>query len=130
MQGLWSFTWHEDREISPGVPDLHYSMGPKETHRIGWLELKAKESELTKSIRITVEPSQHQFIPKWAPLMPIHFLIRVRNAVFLIDGIHHRMISSAVRTHDLWSIALMSCDLEELRDALPPELDKLTRIVK
>jgi hypothetical protein len=130
MLGHWSFVWHEDREISPGVPDLHYSMGPKETHRIGWLELKAKDKELSKSARITVEPSQHQFIPKWAPLMPIHFLIRVRNTVFLIDGTRHRMVSSATTTHDLWAMSIMSCGDKELAVALPPELDRLTRIVK
>ena len=48
MAGSWLFTWHEDREISPGVPDLHYVMKPTgeigdigTEYRVGWLELKA-----------------------------------------------------------------------------------------
>lgn len=128
MQGLWSMTWHEDRQVSPGVPDMHYSMGPMTTHRIGWLELKAKETPLSRSNHITVEPSQHQYIPKWLDRMPIHFLIRVRNTVFLIDGIHHDVVRSVSSDHDLMLISRAVFPVSSTATELPPLLDLITRI--
>lgn len=87
MEGLWKMTWHEDREISPGVPDLHYVMVESGARFcVGWLELKAIDVIVSKSKRIGVEASQHQYIRRWADHMPIHFLIRAKDYCYVVDG--------------------------------------------
>lgn len=121
---------HEDREISPGVPDLHYvPVGdPGESFRVGWLELKAKKLSLTSSNRIGVEPSQHQFMRRWLPHMPIHFLIRVKGKVYLIHGQYHPFVAGAESDDELEHLSVASFDHRDIATALPPLLKAITRI--
>lgn len=128
MAGEWMMTWHEDREISPGVPDLHYVPKHEDLHRVGWLELKATDGALTKSNRIKVEPSQHQYIRKWRAYMPIHFLIRVKEEVFLIDGIHHGAIPEATEISTFMSLSLRWFHQDDTKLVLPDLLKTITRI--
>lgn len=128
------FTWHEDREITPGVPDMHYGFqtrwveGHREAYRIGWLELKAVD-KLMKSNRIVVEPSQHQYITKWLPAMPIHFLIRVDTTIYLIHGEYHPVLGSIYDTKELECIATVWFPQIKLVDVLIPVLKNITRIL-
>lgn len=126
MVGNWMMTWHEDRHISPGVPDLHYVVD--EDCRVGWLELKATDSELTKSNRIKVEPSQHQYMRRWLPYMPIHFLIRVKRTVYLVSGDHHATVPEIHNAHDMRLICATTCDQADIAKVLTPALKTLTRI--
>lgn len=128
MEGTWRFTWHEDREISPGVPDLHYVMLGDTPHRVGWLELKAIDTQITKSQRIGVEPSQHQYCRKWAGLMPIYFLVRVQERIFVIPGNRSREISLASCRADLAIISHIQFDESEIVDYLPKFLRDITKI--
>ena len=122
----WMMTWHEDRHISPGVPDLHYVIDTE--CRVGWLELKAIDTELTKSQRIKVEPSQHQYMRRWIPYMPIHFLIRVKRTVYLVDAKHHAALPEVHNAHDMFLLSSVTCDQSDIAEILTPTLKLLTRI--
>lgn len=126
MSSYWSVTRHEDGGISPGVPDLHYSMGAG--HQIGWLELKSKVAEITKSNRIQIEPSQHQYIRKWRDLMPIYFLIRADKIVYLVDGKHAAAVSLLDSPNTICAISLAYFPQAEIATKLPPLLRQITRI--
>jgi hypothetical protein len=128
MADQWMMTWHEDRHISPGVPDLHYVMIDEAAHRVGWLELKAMDIELSKLYRIRVEPSQHQYIRRWVPMMPIHFLIRVKRVIYLVDGKHHDALPEIHNANDMRLICTATCDQADIAKVLTPALKTLTRI--
>jgi len=129
MDPYWQMTWHEDREISPGVPDLHYVMKDSYSeHRVGWLELKAIDTQITKSQRVGVEPSQHQYLRKWVHLMPIHFLVRVQERIFVIPGKYSRELSAAICRGDLAVISDIQFDEVDMAEMLPKFLRETTRI--
>lgn len=129
MEGRWMMTWHEDRHISPGVPDLHYIvLDDGLTHRVGWLELKSISTPLTPRNRIKVEPSQHQYIRRWRPVMPIHFLVRVKQTVYLLDGIHHGALSELSDETTLFTLSLVSMPQASIGPALSAFLKMTTRI--
>lgn len=123
------FTWHEDRAISPGVPDLHYvCKGSSECkYQVGWLELKAI-SRFSDGKRIHVEPSQHQYMRKWGAAMPIHFLAKVGKKVYLIPSNMSREISLALDESYLASAAKRVFTMGGDFGALPEELKRITRI--
>ena len=128
MKAHWAMTWHEDREISPGVPDLHYSMGAKSEHKIGWLELKAIDKPLSKSNKIHVEASQHQYIRKWGDLMPIHFLIRIQTLLYVVESRYHATIPYVELESDFGLISVIQFDQKHLAEVLPGVLRDITRI--
>jgi hypothetical protein len=128
MTGEWEITWHEDRHISPGVPDLHYVMIDEAAHRVGWLELKAMDVELSEIYRVRVEASQHQYMRRWLPRMPIHFLIRIKRAIYLVDGKHHSALTEIHNAHDMRLICTATCDQADIAKVLTPALKTLTRI--
>lgn len=128
MSGLWLMTWHEDREINPGVPDISYVMlgGNYET---GWLELKAvTEMEISRAgkVRFHVEPSQHQWISRHDQKIPIHFLCAVGERCFLLHGSAHELIDRPLRVDELHSAAIIMIPKAALRQELPSVLKKLT----
>ncbi len=129
MEGLWKFTWHEDREISPGVPDLHYVMVESGSRFcVGWLELKAQDENLTKSQRIGVEPSQHQYIRRWNDHMQIDFLIRIKDWVYLVRGEHSATISRCTSTAEMALTSEWNCHQDEMAVMLSAYLRNRTRI--
>jgi hypothetical protein len=130
MKGLWLMTWHEDREISPGVPDLHYGFRPDDLgeYQIGWLELKATDENICKSNRISVEASQHQYYRRWLPLMKIHFLIRVKTRCYLIPGKWHEQIPKIDNENVLCSMDCIWFDQKDIAAVLPDALKDITRI--
>jgi hypothetical protein len=141
MADQWLMTWHEDREISPGVPDLHYVMKIDNsvnlsvahpdrvpTYRVGWIELKAKDTNVTKSQRITVEPSQHQYIRRWYPHMPIHFMVRIIDDVFVIPGKYHKELASAICLADVSILSDLHFKDRDIVVALPPFLRQVTAV--
>lgn len=119
-------SWHEDGGISPGTPDLHYVVDTD--CRVGWLELKSKDREIGKSNRIQVEPSQHQYIRKWLPYMPIHFLIRANNIVYLVEGKYSSAVALMDSPNTICSISIAYFPQEDIRDKLPALLKTITRI--
>lgn len=130
MEGKWAMTWHEDREISPGVPDLHYMMGTMEEYRVGWLELKALDTNITRSSRIKVEPSQHQYFRRWRQLMPIHFLIRIRETVCVVESGYHATLPAIDDNNGLFLISIKDgiFHQSEIGEKLPLLLKRFTRI--
>lgn len=132
MRGFWMMTWHEDREISPGVPDLHYvpinQDYPSLEYRVGWLELKAIDKPLSKSTRISVEASQHQYIRRWDRYMPIHFLVRVVDRVYLIEGKYSKELSMATSDIDLMAISVDHFHQALIAEELPLLLRNITNI--
>lgn len=123
-------TWHEDREITPGVPDLHYVMKgePGEEFRVGWLELKAIDTRITKTQRIGVEPSQHQYLRRWVPYMPIHFMVRIQERIYIVPGKWAKELSQACCEADMKLLSLLDFDQQQLAEVLPPFLKEITRI--
>jgi hypothetical protein len=84
MADKWAMCLHEEK-ISPGVPDIQYAID-QQTKRIGWLELKATQKNISKNNRIFVEPSQRNWMREWREYCPIDFLILIKETVFLIDS--------------------------------------------
>lgn len=130
MRGEWMMTWHEDREITPGVPDLHYVMIDSQLgkYRVGWIELKATDKNITPSQRIGIEPSQHQYFRRWCSVMPMHFMVRVKDDIFLIPGTYHKELSAAVCLADISVLADLHFKQQDIASVLPPFLRKLTAI--
>ena len=123
----WAFTWHEDREITPGVPDLHYVMKTGRA-KVGWLELKAIDKPLGRSRRIKVEPSQHQYFRRWASLMPIHFLVRIVDHIYIVPGAYHTELHQAICAVDMLLLSVLDFHESELAEKLPTFLRDITRI--
>ena len=130
MRSEWMMTWHEDRGISPGVPDLHYVPKSDGEHRVGWLELKAIGVMIgsNANARIKVEPSQHQYIRRWGPHMPIHFMIRMVDWVYLVPGKYHVELAAARSLPDLLILSDLRFQQKEIAEKLPPFLRKVTAI--
>jgi hypothetical protein len=141
MRDHWMMTWHEDREITPGVPDLHYVMKINETknmsvehpshapdYRVGWLELKSIDVNVTASQRFKIEPSQHQYIRRWHRHMPIHFMVRTKDDVFVIPGKFHTELASAACLADVSILADLYFKDHDIATALPPFLRKITAV--
>jgi len=129
MGDVWMSTWHEDREISPGVPDLHYVMFEEGCEfRVGWLELKAVNKKISKTNTIKVEPSQHQYIRRWHNHMPIHFLVRIISNIYLIPGKYHKELALATCESDVAVLADVYFHPDNLSVELPIHLKYLTRI--
>lgn len=126
----WLMTWHEDREISPGVPDLHYVMkgAPGEQFRVGWLELKALDTNITNTQRVKIEPSQHQYLRRWVSHMPIHFMVRVKDRVYVIPGKWARELTQATSLADVAVLCSIQFDLAGMAQALPPFLREVTKV--
>lgn len=107
MKRHWLLTWHEDKEITPGVPDASYVMlAPG--HETGWLELKADNPTSGRKPSFHVEPSQHQWIQFHLGRVPIHFLVAVHDQWFFIDGRYHAKLSDKPSVADLEQIAIAS----------------------
>lgn len=98
MRGIWLLTWHEDKEITPGVPDLSYVM-LSPGHETGWLELKVSKS--TEKVAIQIEPSQHQWIGFHKKRIPIHFLVEVGDLWYLVPGPFHKELTELKEIHEL-----------------------------
>lgn len=126
MDGKWLLTWHEDKGISPGVPDLHYIFPPDDDgeYELGWLELKASR---LSPFKIKVEPSQHQYIRRWLPHIHIHFLIRVQNYVYLVDAKEHDYLPGCRRASDMMALSSYGIRIDDLADQLPVALKNITR---
>ena len=131
MKGRWLMSWHEDREISPGIPDLHYvMMDDFNDYRVGWLELKAVDEELSSKVKIKIEPSQHQYITRWGNHTPIYFLIQVGKFVHLVDSQWHKEIPGMVETSALCGISMCWFRQDDIGTKLPTLLKSITRIQK
>lgn len=132
MRDHWMMTWHEDREITPGVPDLHYVMknpeGDMRKYFVGWLELKSIDSQINSRHKISVEASQHQYIRRWLPYMPIHFLVRIVDRVFVIPGKYHRELADARCAADISVISAHQFHQSLIPEELPQYLREQTVI--
>lgn len=118
MFGLWTMTWHEDRAISPGVPDLSFVMKGADCET-GWLELKAvdDEPEYTHAT-LKIEPSQIEWMPKHAKVCPVYFLVAVGPVCYLIDGGHAKELSQMISYDQLRRIADIYFPRKQLREEL------------
>jgi hypothetical protein len=128
MAEQWMMTWHEDRGISPGVPDLHYVMRGDGEYRVGWLELKSIDREISKTSRIKVEPSQHQYLRRWLPYMPIHFLVRANSVVYLVEGKYAAALPLLDSPNSICAISVAYFGQDRIDVDLPHILKKITRI--
>lgn len=121
-------TWHEDREVNPGVPDLSYVVKPG-NFETGWLELKRvlpspatcdarpQTSRHTprpdEKIKFELEASQHQWISQHHHRVPVHFLLGYGAEYYLLDGRFHRDLVKPVTIHQLrhWGNHYSEADL-------------------
>lgn len=130
MHRFWAMAWHEDRTVSPGMPDLHFVMQGEEGEKFqcGWLELKAIDKPISPTNRIGVKPSQHQFNRGWAHIMPIYFLVAVQDRCFVIPGKWSRELAHADCIVDLLGMSVLDFSKSKMQDVLPPFLREVTRI--
>lgn len=124
MNGLWLVTIHDESKLNPGVPDLSFVMnGDCET---GWLELKQDESGRTTEYHFHVEPGQHRWMESRASRIPVYFLLDCGRVVYLLNGVHHRVLSSAVSVLFLQQNAI-GFQREALRQNLYQHLTAITK---
>lgn len=126
MKGLWRLTWHEDRHINPGVPDISFVMlgGDCET---GWLELKAL-SKLPPSgeLQFKVEPSQIEWAKNHRALVPVLFLVCLEYEWFLFTGAWAEFLGD-ISYQRMYDGCAAHGILDDLRSTLPPILIELTK---
>jgi hypothetical protein len=95
-------SWHENRGISPGVPDLSFVMrgGSFET---GWLELKAEEPK-NGYIRPKVQTSQIAWIEDHCEHIPVYILIAVADSWHLVHGSYIQELAQKITLDRLGEI--------------------------
>lgn len=109
-------TWHEDREINPGVPDVSYVIRTP-GHETGWLELKACRTN-NERLKFEIERSQHEWVRDHHLFVPVHFLVMVNNMLFLVDGCLHEQLSEAKTVQKLTEISAIVSPVEEFVDII------------
>lgn len=119
MNGLWTMTWHEDREINPGVPDLSYVMNGS-YYETGWIELKAiRYDPKATQHKFTLEPSQHTWISKHCTKIPVHLLLAIGDhATFLVSGCHHKRLAEPIDLNTLGQISTAKFERSAMRSTL------------
>jgi hypothetical protein len=126
MNGSWLLTWHEDRHINPGVPDLSFVM-KKGNCETGWIELKAeREYDSKGKVNFCVEPSQIDWIERHRERVPIFFMVAVGEDWFLLSGIWSKHLQNVTRD-DLYQGAIAHGTLDTLRDVTAPLIARTTR---
>lgn len=125
MSGTWELTWHEDRQVSPGTPDISYVMlvGYCET---GWLELKALAAEAKEPYNFKLEPSQPEWMERHATRIPVHFLVAVGTSCWLISGVDWKLLQKPIYRNTLNDIAYIRFEIPDMRSKLAPTLQQLT----
>ena len=122
-------TWHEHREISPGVPDLSFvmhGMNPR-GYETGWIELKAIRQPSSLEFRFKVEPSQHQWIEDHWKKCPVLFLVAVgEELVYLIPGAHHGTLADSMTRTDLIRVSIGCWPRKNFAKLLAKELRNIT----
>lgn len=126
MLGTWEMTWHEDRQVSPGTPDISYVMIPGHNCETGWLELKAIAGVSQAPWRFKLEPSQPEWMERHARRIPVHFLVSVAQTCWLIEGWHWSILQDTVNEGILDSVAITKFDFKDMRQVLVPELVRQT----
>ncbi len=126
MRGVWLMTWHEDREINPGVPDVSYVMhgGYYET---GWLELKAlRNLPANGQYKFKIEQSQHSWIEQHHKKVPVHFLLKTPSRIWLFPGQHHHLLANPISLDALRSLSDAEMFPSNTRQVLYEYLRKFT----
>jgi aspartate-semialdehyde dehydrogenase len=121
MKGRWLMTWHEDREINPGVPDISYVIHG-DNNETGWLELKAIRPQ--NRISIQIEQSQHMWISLHCNRVPVHFAVKIGSLVYVIDGAKHRELASAKLVKDIYDMSILV--VTDMKSQLPKLLRSFT----
>jgi hypothetical protein len=126
MAGVWFPTIHVENHLNPGVPDLSFVMKPlpARTFETGWLELKAME--LSKTLKITVEPGQHSWMEAHASLIPAYFLIEVSGKLYLVHGSRHGILLDPITPAALADISVIVAHQSDT-SALAAALRDVTR---
>lgn len=117
-------TWHEDREVNPGVPDVSYVMvgGVYET---GWLELKAQLGD-SGPWKFKLEASQHDWIGNHVGKVPVHFLMATGSTIWLVPGEHHKIFAKSVSISDMRTYSDCYFPESEMRVKLNGRLRELS----
>jgi len=127
MGGRWLVAIHMENRLNPGVPDLSYVI-VDQGHETGWLELKAAANVSPKrKVPIKIEPSQHQWMLKYAHRVPTHILIQVGTKYYLIDGRKHNCLIDSVFEDDLKRNSLHMFEDDALVQELTAVLSDRTR---
>lgn len=126
MSGRWIMTWHEDREVNPGVPDISYVMSGGD-YETGWLELKSVENVKKETAHFEVQPSQHFWISNHCGRIPVHFLCSVDMLDFyLIPGSQHIRLATPIHLKELESISIAKMRVDEVGKVLASFLRQST----
>ena len=127
MGGRWLAAIHVENHLNPGVPDLSYVMVAP-GHETGWLELKASmRPAKVKTVSFKMEPSQHQWMIKYAHRVPTHILAKVGDAYYLIDGRAHVQLAEPVSEDDLKRMCVAFFNEDTLVSGLTTTLSGFTR---
>lgn len=128
MGGRWLVAINRENNLNPGIPDLSFLMVAP-GHEMGWLELKFSQMPRRKTgtLDLQVEPSQHQWMLRYAHRVPTFFLIGVSDQSFLINGTHHQQLASKVSLDDLNRLAIMKATEDDLVIRLATTLSELTK---
>jgi len=125
MHGKWLVAINVENRLNPGIPDLAYVMAAP-GHETGWLELKSVYAYRAPKIDVRVEPSQHQWMIRYAKKVPTHFLIEVGPICYLVDGVHHNALSESITQDDLRRLARAVIERKNIAAELPTVLREVT----
>lgn len=126
MSGRWIMTWHEDRDVNPGVPDISYVMSG-EGYETGWLELKSVENVKKETAHFEVQPAQHFWISNHHSRVPVHFLCSVDMSDFyLVPGSRHIQVAQPIHLKELEAISIERMSAADFAVRLAHNLRKLT----
>jgi hypothetical protein len=128
MNGIWRATIHVENHLNPGVPDLSYVINTStREHETGWLELKAlKHDQKIQKLKFTLEPSQHVWIQTHCPLVPVDLLVSFGDTCWLVPGLAHAQLNTALSFSDLNAISIVGFQKQAMRRVLAEHLSRLT----
>lgn len=125
MSGTWEMTWHEDRQVSPGTPDISFVMIHAHCET-GWLELKALGALEQQPWKFKLEPSQPEWMVRHAHRIPVFFLVAVGQTCWLINGRLWAVLQRPITELTLDEISTTKFEFADMRSVLAPVLIDLT----
>ncbi len=124
MSGTWEMTWHEDRLVSPGTPDISFVMLADDCET-GWLELKAIAAT-DKKWQFKLEPSQPTWIDRHFERIPVYLLVAVGRYCWLLEARKYRLLQRHVTEDILTKACLAHFDFSDMRRVLSYNLVEQT----
>lgn len=128
---FWELTWHEDRQVSPGVPDASYVLKPHShmVYQTGWLELKSEAAFDKKgTVKFKLQPAQHDWIERHQRLIPVDILVEVGEIWYFVAPGVHLLLGAGIAEDTLKNASVTFGHRDTMKHPLSAALAIRTRI--